>query len=85
MRPPCYHQGGYVETRKLGPTKYDCKTEVVTSDLKIKTGSSILLFLDSDAEANCVWPPNMAAEDILMPVFFVKNRYTIIQSRAEHS
>ncbi len=42
--------------------------KMVATDLKIETGSSILLSLDLDVEANCLGlrlAPNMAAEEII--------------------
>ncbi len=32
-----------------------------------------------------VWPPNMAAEEIKMALFFDKNSCTVIHSRVAHS
>ncbi len=33
----------------------------------------------------CIWPPNMAAKEIILTWFFVKNSCTIIQSLADRS
>ncbi len=44
----------------------------VTTDLKIPTGSGILLFLDSDVEAysSGLQLASLPAKDIILPVFF---------------